>query len=162
MATPTYIPLAEVTLAASSSVVHFTEISQDYSDLFIAVEIVSTSNTSVRLNLNGSFTDYYKVVMRGSGSSATSYASSTAEDSFTLQGTSGSTGAVSLISLMDYSSTDKHKVALIRGNCAATRVEAGAYRWANNSAITSLSFHTNTAYEAGCTFKLFGIHGEVV
>lgn len=165
MATPTYIPLATVTLATSSSSVFFTEISQDYSDLVLVIESLSASGSNlpiVRLN-SDSNSNYTYVSARGSGSSASS--NSGTDSGIYSPGMNGSSTdkQLSKLSIFDYSATDKHKTVLLRSGLIGEGTVMSAFRWADTSAITSLTVDSlSNDFATGCTFKLFGIHGEVV
>jgi hypothetical protein len=164
MATPTYIPLATVTLVTSADYVTFESISQDYSDLVLTIEAKNaTDNGSpIFLTFNSdSGASYSRVIMQGNGSSAVSIAQSGI--AYAIVGvTTTATPAASQIQIMDYSANDKHKSVLTRFD-AATLTQAEAQRWANNSAITSINLVTSPgSFAAGSIFNLFGIHGEVV
>ncbi len=171
MATPTYIPLATVTLAAPSSAVYFTEISQDYSDLVLVWDKVfsgGSNQVNTLLSFNGDSSNYSTVWMYGNGTSAVS-GSSPAQQRlvwsaiYTTANTDSTQGTVQI---MDYSATDKHKTSLFRGNVIglnAVGTQAHVSRWASTAAVTSLSISSSVdSFAAGATFKLFGIHGEVV
>jgi hypothetical protein len=168
MATETYIPLATVTLAASSSAVYFTEISQDYSDLVLVVEQKGgAGNSWINVRFNGdSSTSYFGVSMAGSGSSTQS---ATLTQSYLAVGggveySDGTNPQLAILQINGFSATDNHKTMLSRSNVAAgggVGTAAYAGRWANTAAITSIAF-VNRTFAAGSTFKLFGIHGEVV
>jgi hypothetical protein len=170
MATSTYIPLAEVTLAVAASTVSFGSISQDYSDLVLVCEARNTQaeNSYLNLNFNGDTgTNYPLVNMEGDGSSAQSrtgngpYLYVNLDTEFS---SSATRPGLSQISIFDYSATNKHKSILIRNAVAEKGTEAIAARWASTSAITSMliSMWNAGSFAAGSTFKLFGIHGEVV
>tara|TARA_R110000782_G_scaffold145544_2_gene238331 strand:- start:647 stop:1129 length:483 start_codon:yes stop_codon:yes gene_type:complete len=160
MATETYIPLAAITLAAGGSALFFTEISQDYSDLVLVCEnSTGGSNGNFQCRFNGdSGSNYHTVSIQGTGSSASTGDYQSAE----FSGQSTSSGrALNSIQIIDYSATDKHKAFLFRGNSSySSRADVG--RWADTTAITSISITTNQTWDIGSTFKLFGIHGEVV
>tara|TARA_R110000772_G_scaffold102649_1_gene203437 strand:- start:590 stop:1105 length:516 start_codon:yes stop_codon:yes gene_type:complete len=171
MATPTYIPLATVTLAASSPQVTFTNISQDYSDLVLVWDKVfsgESNQVNTLLSFNGDSSNYSTVYMYGNGSSAAS-ASSTAQQRlawgsiYTTTNTDSTQGTAQIV---DYSATDKHKTTLMRANVIGSNgigALASASRWASTAAVTSLSISSSVdSFAAGATFKLFGIHGEVV
>jgi hypothetical protein len=65
--------------------------------------------------------------------------------------------AFSILQIMDYSATDKHKSALTRTtHTSQSVVEALASRWANTAAITSLAVSGGT-FNVGSTFALYGI-----
>lgn len=162
MATPTYIPLATVTLAASSSAVFFTEISQDYRDLILVTEVLSTASTvSTYLRFNGDAGENYSWVTAQAQSSADSSAGTT---NSTFGGFGDTTvRGFGISHIMDYSATDKHKSVLVKRGKPDSLVGVIAHRWANTAAITSITvFSPSNSYAAGSTFKLFGIHGEVV
>jgi hypothetical protein len=170
MATSTYIPLAEVTLAVAASTVSFGSISQDYSDLVLVCEARNTQaeNSYLNLNFNGDTgTNYPLVNMEGDGSSAQSrtgngpYLYVNLDTEFS---SSATRPGLSQISIFDYSATNKHKSILIRNAVAEKGTEAIAARWASTSAITTIliSMFNAGSFAAGSTFKLFGIHGEVV
>ena len=150
MATETYIPLATTTLASSASSVTFSSIDQSYGDLILIVVPSNAMQGYLRFNAD-SGSNYSFVYMRGTGSSAQSSAGS---GSFELI----DTGANELgkVEIMDYSATDKHKSTLNRSS--RDRVVAKAGRWANTSAITSISVTGATGdFSAGSTFSLYGI-----
>jgi hypothetical protein len=168
MATPTYIPIATVTLATSSSAVYFTEISQDYSDLVLTVEYKAASGViNIRPTFNGDTgSNYSYVVMSGDGSNTAS-GKGTVNYVRSIQNCSATTTEAHIVNyqIEDYSATDKHKSTLVRGNSIGSYsgTEALATTWANTSAITSIGVVPNTSsFAAGSTFKLFGIHGEAV
>ena len=170
MATPTYTPLATVTLAVSSSAVYFTEISQDYSDLVLVMEYSAVdAGIGCFMYLNGdSGANYNRVTMANDIYGGATSGTNTNSNGANLIQVSTSTGGMKTqysLQFSDYSATDKHKTWLLRGNERdAQYTTANAGRWASTSAITSISISTATSgnYAAGSTFKLFGIHGEVV
>ena len=164
MATPTYIPLAEITLVADALQVNFESISQDYSDLVLAIEFFGATGTSnvVITHNSDTGTNYYWVRAFGNGSSTSSSSGNTAGY---LVGANATTteAAHKTYQFLDYSATDKHKSMLLRSGRAGQSVQMVAGRWANTSAITSIIIGSqDSAFAAGSTLKLFGIHGEVV
>jgi hypothetical protein len=160
MPTPTYTPLATVTLASSASSVTFSSIPATYRDL-ILVHNGTSSNASLntvlaRLNAD-SGSNFFQVAMAGDGSSTSS---------FTFTGTGVSAGftrstelSVNITQIMDYSATDKHKTALSRHNNSAQQVRAAATRWANTAAVSSivLVIDTGATFSSGTTFSLYGV-----
>lgn len=163
MPTPTYTPLANVTLASAATTVTFSSISGSYRDLILISEgsnsSVSSSAITIRFN-SDSGSNYASVFLYGDGSSAASGATS---------GTAGLVGRVGVglsngvTHIMDYSATDKHKTVLSRGNTAtssgAAYVIAYANRWANTAAVTSFTLGQESAgqFAIGTTFALYGI-----
>ena len=88
------------------------------------------------------------------GTSATKYAF------ITDTGTS-----VATIQIMDYSATDKHKTQLVRygPRTDSQRTAALVRRWADNSAISSITFKDDSGadLQSGTTISIYGIASEV-
>ena len=156
MATPTYTPIASITLGSSASSVTFSSIPQDYRDLVLVVQggTSAGSTTSVEILPNGSSADGSLVNMGGNGS--TTFSNTSAKIFFDFD----SSDSLAITQVMDYSATDKHKTFLIRSNCVTNaRVTATAGRWAQTTAITSLEISETggSTLDAGTTLSLFGI-----
>lgn len=160
MATPTYTLIDSEVLASSASSITFTSIPADYRDLVLVVNSTTTySGGSIEIKFNASSSNYNYVLMSGSGSAAESFAQSS-------QGSLGQTVFWSpqeanvptqvILQVLDYAQTDKHKSALMRISSPSRGVLASANRWADTSAITSISYAT-TDMIAGSTFYLYGI-----
>lgn len=162
MPTPTYTPLANITLGSSAASVTFSSISQAYRDLVLVVQAKAASggrNFKLRLNSDATAT-YSSVHMGGNGSTTASTTLSGANIlNFNLYATVETTdGFNAVVNFMDYSATDKHKAILCRENNAANGVDAVSARWASTSAITSIFLTTDAVnWSAGSTFSLFGI-----
>lgn len=165
--TPTYVLLNQITLAANASEVTFSSIPQNYSDLFFSISILGTSNDqSCAMQLNADTgANYSNVRMAGWGAS---YGSNTTGTSYIFVSgynygvaTSGAP-TIAQGSIMDYSAIDKHKSTLIRSRSSRdngdTDTAAGAGRWANTAAVTSIKFYlTGGSFVNGATFSLYGI-----
>ena len=158
MPTPTYTPLATVTLGSSASSVTFSSIPATYRDLILVVSAPNTTtDTGIRTRFNGDTGSNYTVVsMRGTGSitQSTSGTNTFANivDSFV------SSGYIGIGQIMDYSATDKHKTILVRKGAAFEDVGALANRWANTEAITTIELSPNlNQFAIGSTFNLFGV-----
>ena len=158
MPTPTYTPLATITLSSSASTVTFGNIGSGYKDLVLAIALGSSSTSAVFIGFNGnsytSNTSYVRMV--GNGSTTDSAASNTGIIGWSPQ--SGAAGSL-ITQIMDYSATDKHKTWLSRSNGGAW-VTGLAGRWASTSAISSFTLTAETAnFASGSTFSLYGIAG---
>jgi hypothetical protein len=162
MPTPTYTPLATVTLGSSASSVTFSNIPATYRDLILVMAIFQSSggdrNTNYQVN-GDSGNNYNLVYMDTYGGSPSSGATSNQPSALIEyhQSVSDTTPSVTVVQFMDYSATDKHKTALHRFGAASPTVGAYATRWASNSAINSILLTPNTNYLTGSTFNLFGI-----
>jgi hypothetical protein len=161
MPTPTYTPLANVTLGSAASSVTFGSIPATYQDLICVV--VATGSTTIQpaMRLNGdSGSNYFRQRMSGNGTSA-SAASFTADNRMVLGfvPSATTTSAVQVQSnIMDYSATNKHTHVLTRSDNASLGTEAVVTRWVNTAAVTSVTILTNTGnFAIGSTFALYGV-----
>lgn len=160
MPTPTYTPLANITLGSSAASVTFSSISQAYRDLVLVCNHSNTGQNGHQLRMNNdSGTNYPQVYALGNGSTASSGTYTGDGLDVTYFGTAN-TFDVTTIQLMDYSVTDKHKSAVWRSNNTAANTGAGMYagRWANTAAITTLTIRAIAgSIAAGSSFALYGI-----
>jgi hypothetical protein len=159
MPTPTYTPLATVTLGTAVSSVTFSSIPATYRDLILilSTKLVSSAGT-IRIRLNGdSGTNYSDAVMNGNGSTTASNSRTGQTGAFA--GSVGTSDTNTVIQLMDYSATDKHKTLLTRENEPANLVAARAARYASNTAVTSVLVGNDAGvnFAIGCTFNLYGV-----
>jgi hypothetical protein len=155
MPTPTYTALATVTLGSSAASVTFSSIPATYRDLILVIVGTASGDNNPRLRLNGDTGNASWVGVWGNGSSAT-----TASNTDALLFGALSTGqSNTILQIMDYSATDKHKTILSRANQPAGSVWAFAGRWASTSAVTSAEAMAQSGftYGAGTTFSLYGV-----
>jgi hypothetical protein len=156
MPTPTYTPLATVTLGSSASSVTFSSIPATYRDLVLVVEGFGSGGDAALMTLNGDTTNsnYSYVRMYGTGSgSGVSSAANAREiiNIYTGRGTH-------IIQIMDYSATDKHTTSLSRSSTAGTIVMAFASRWTNTAAVTSVSLSLGgSTFEPTTVLSLYGV-----
>jgi hypothetical protein len=155
--TPTYTPLANITLGSSASSVTFSSIPATYRDLVVVADYSTSPSSGSEIRFNGdSGSNYSTVTMRGDGTNALSGA-------FTIglispsngTGEAANTRNLYTLQIMDYSATDKHKTCLLRMNNPG-HTQAQANRWANTAAITSIAI-SNATFLTGSTFALYGI-----
>jgi len=164
MPTPTYTPLATVTLASSSTSVTFSNIPATYRDLIFVLS-TTNSNTGAQdafIRINGDTGSNYNMVYADtSNGTFISSSLSNVNYQYLFYNPSGSTSIINstIVQLMDYSATDKHKSGLFRQNGATGSVGMYATRWANTAAITSLEAYTfgGPTFLAGSTFNLYGV-----
>lgn len=163
MPTPTYIPLANVTLGSSATTVTFSSISQTYRDLIVVINATRSiaGSNGIWLRFNGDTgTNYSRALLAGSGTGTDTFANDSQNyfwfvDYASIINTEASTH---IVNVMDYSTTNKHKTTLVRGNRAGSGVDAAVGRWVNTSAITSIVFSQDSGgFAAGSTFALYGI-----
>lgn len=162
MPTPTYIPLATITLSATATSVTFSSISQAYRDLVLVANIASTTDyVNVRFQFNADTgANYSNVWMYGTGSSAVSSSNTTSgiQVAYDMVRTTANPRNNVVLNVMDYSATDKHKSALLRQDGPADATAAVAGRWANTAAVTSIVAVLNSgSFAIGSTFTLYGV-----
>jgi hypothetical protein len=158
MPTPTYTPLATVTLGSSASSVTFSNIPATYRDLILVPRWIGTGGVALRIRPNSDSGNATSVNMRGNGSTTGSGTGTTIEFAYA----DGGGDYVGTVQFMDYSATDKHKTVLTRssnGDLSGTNyVWAFAARWASTSAMTSLVLIQSSGnIAAGSTFNLYGV-----
>jgi len=159
MPTSTYTALATVTLGGTDSDITFASIPATYRDLVL---IASGQSTAANANMLARFnsdsgSNYSWVYVGGDGSTTFSGNSSGTTMDF---GNFPNAQSVSVIQVMDYSATNKHKTTLIRSNTTATYAIAYANRWASTAAVTSITLTVSgsgNSFSTGTTFSLYGI-----
>jgi hypothetical protein len=161
MPTPTYTPLATVTLGSSAASVTFSSIPATYRDLILVSQILQNT-TGVRqavIKPNGDAGNASLVFMDGSGSAATSATAKTITAFYLGAGPAANTPVAVITQIMDYMATDKHKTFLNRSGSSFDPVSAYASRWASTAAITSLVFEPTSGgnFSAGTTLNLYGV-----
>jgi hypothetical protein len=166
MPTPTYTPLANLTLSSAQSSVTFASLpTSGYRDLVISMNVntTATGTSLVWYRLNGdSGANYYRQEMRANSSSQTASGDTQQSVGFigTMNGTTIGSNRYTPINLnwLDYRQTDKHKNVLGRFSGANAIVGAFISRWQNTSAITSILIQADSgSFGAGSTFALYGI-----
>lgn len=155
MPTATYIALANTTISSATSNVTFSSIPSSYRDLVLVVNGSTNVGSGAGIRFNGdSGANYSIAFMFGtSGVVQSEQYSGVTEIGIGAFQSSG----MMIHHIMDYSATNKHKTVLVRRD-TPTYVVAGVGRWANNNAITSLTFTTYTnTMQSGTTLSLYGI-----
>jgi hypothetical protein len=157
VATPTYTPLATITLGSSASSVTFSSIPATYRDLVVVADYTGSAAAEVfDIALNSdTAANYTRVVMYADSTTAASF-SQTSRGVASIYGTNKMT---MLLNLMDYTATDKHKTILVRTtNAGQSEVAAIASRWANTAAVNTLALSARSGtLSSGSTFSLYGI-----
>lgn len=166
MALEQYVALANVTLASSTPSITISSIPQSYRDLVLVMQIRTTRSAAsdggfVRAN-GDSGSNYTRTGMYGTGSSTGAFAGTESGFYLSITGASATSGIfdINVLQIMDYSATDKHKTALLReSENQVVTVLAEAQRWANTSAITSLTIvpQVGPSLNSGTTISLYGV-----
>jgi hypothetical protein len=160
MPTPTYTPLATVTLGTTATSVTFSNIPATYRDLIFVAAATANNFGDSTYRINGDTgSNYTSVFMYGAGPGNLGSGTNSTVQGF--NGFFGSTIGDDIIQFMDYSATDKHKTLLSRSGVGDVATAARAGRWASTSAITSFTYYAGTLgannFLAGSTFSLYGV-----
>jgi len=156
-----YIPLATITLASSDAEIVFSSIPAIFKDVvLIGTGTASGSAMDIGARFNSdSGSNYSQVAMFGL--SDNSVGSSAQTVSYFGLGRFSASRANFQTSFMDYSATDKHKTILTRYDDATVVTVARAGRWANTSAINSITLFNASGngqvFAVGSTFSLYGV-----
>jgi uncharacterized protein YfdQ (DUF2303 family) len=122
------------------------------------------SAVGARLQINGDTGSNYNFVRMIVDSAGTISSASNTSQTFLQPSFTSQVKSLTTVNILDYSATDKHKTLLIKsGNTNTTgsfttflNYQSG--RWANTSAVTSVSLFTSAdQFAAGSTFYLYGI-----
>jgi hypothetical protein len=169
--------IATLTATSGQAFLEFTSIPSIYKHLQIR-GIAQDTNTgdddavSGNIRFNGDTASNYAMhELRGDGTQAAFQGSINYGQplvyNFQWRASSASnTYGVSILDILDYSSTTKNKVLRYvsgaEGNTGNTnsRVSLGSALWRNTSAINTIRIIPFTAFSAGSTFSLYGIKGE--
>ena len=160
MALQSTTALATVTLQAATPTVTFSGIPNTYRDLVVMCDVTGLSaGGSWQLRLNeDTGNNYNTVMMRGIPTTTfQSFSFSNESVGYINVAAFNNDKAVAVVQVIDYSATNKHKSVLSRSNYTGTVVEAGAIRWANTAAVTSLTIRVPSGnFASGSTFSLYG------
>jgi hypothetical protein len=163
MPTPTYTPLANITLGSAAASVTFSSINQSYRDLVLVSNLQASAANTLYLRFNASTTTYSWVGAIASSGGATSITNASANGALVGASTIGlptsAIQATSVAQIMDYTATDKHKTVLARYGNSSSEVDMFASRWGNTAAITSVQVIVLPSgnLSTGSTFSLYGI-----
>jgi hypothetical protein len=161
MPTPTYTPLANITLGSAASSIVFGSIPATAQDLVCVVVAAGSTSLQGRIRLNsdtGSNYSYQRISGSGSADTGANAASQTLGFLSSVSRALTTSALQINIDIMDYSATNKHTTMISRANNAANGTEAFANRWLNTAAVTSVTILTSTGnWAAGSTFALYGI-----
>jgi hypothetical protein len=160
MPTPTYTPLATVTLASSAASVTFSSIPATYRDLVLAITALHNTTSDVQASIRPNNDSVNASLVYMDGRSASQASGTDTKIGLYYQSGAVANSPMSVnVQIMDYSATDKHKTFLIRNGHPAFQVSAYAARWASTSAITSLVIPSLLGgnFQTGSTFSLYGV-----
>lgn len=151
MPTATYIALANLTLTGTDAEVTFANIPNTYRDLVIIFQGTGAGDENLTPKINTSSSDFSWVQMTSAPGSSSGANNSIGRVSTDL--------TMGILQFFDYSATDKHKTFLVRTNVTGSEARQLAARWAQTTAIDSISLAIRTGHNwnSGSTFALYGI-----
>lgn len=157
----TYVALATNTLSSATTTVTFSSISASYTDLVLVVSAWGSTGSDAYLRFNGDTgSNYSDTVLRGNGSVASSVRDTSAAGiDMGVVSTTSTEFTPIIFHIQNYSNATTYKTALGRISNSASMVTAIVGLWRNTAAITSItcSERTNTGWQIGSTFSLYGI-----
>ena len=158
----TYEPIATNTLSSSASSVTFSSISGSYTDLVIAMSVISTANSSDYANIryNGDTgSNYSTTILSGTGTSAVADRFSSRTD-FNIDYYANLTTEIGnrIVQIQNYSNTTTYKTALVKANRAGAGTDLMCGLWRSTAAITTILItHSVNQFATGSSFTLYGI-----
>lgn len=161
---PAVVALANLTLGSNQASVVFSAFSSSYRDLYIVASAGSTSASSFALRMNADTgSNYHIQTLGGSGGNPQSgrTAATTSIVPVTPSGEMSSANTAHFqVELLDYSQTDKFKLATARAAGDSNIVLTYSGMWANTAAVTSVTLFPSAGnFVSGSTFALYGILG---
>jgi hypothetical protein len=150
---------------AGSNTLTFSSIPSTYKHL--QVRIIAAASDGLQggyMQFNGTTSPYYTHYIGGNGSTASAGGLSNNFIYSYFYG-SGSSMAVSVIDILDYTSTNKNKttrslVGYDNNGSGTVQLYSGLWYPATPAAVTSITFNsTGTNFQTGTQFALYGIKG---
>ena len=151
----TYTHINSITTAVATTTITFSSIPQNFRDLVLVANGSASTDFGLLVYFNNDNTasNYSRITLTGTGSAVT-----TANTSGQFAMALNENQTNNIASFMDYSTTDKFKVSLIRINRPTFAVQAFARSWNSTSAISSISLSAGAGtMNVGTTFNLYGI-----
>lgn len=161
--------IESVTLGSAVQSVSFATLPTTFRDLIIVAKFESASGgISFGLDFNGVSTNTNRIVGLGQGIGVTAPTfTSTAPGSQSVfsgnpvQNTSNGGRALVEVHIFNYNSTTAHKHWIGRGNADDNQVSIAIGRWAQTTALTTLSVNCLTGspnlFNTGSVFSLYGV-----
>lgn len=158
MATNTYVPLGDFTLASAASELVLTNFPSTYTDLVVVFSGLATGqNTRFRINGDDVANTYSRQIAGWYGT--TKYSGSAANESYANVVTLFDNEQSSwVLQFSDYASTTKYKSWLFQSQDGNYSGSVATGMWSFVNPILSLQFFMGSGnIPAGATYKIFGI-----
>lgn len=166
----TYNLISATTLNTTTATVTLSAIPATYTDLALLISARCNGTTTiinVRFNSDSTANNYSSLVLRGTGSSVTSFSyDSTRTSLFQQDGVNPNTTTANAFSssqlyIPSYTSNYSKSISgytVVEDNATTAYVDVIAHLWTPTSAITSISlFAQSDSFVSGSTFFLYGI-----
>lgn len=162
MPSATYIALANVTLGGNDNEIVFSNIPATYRDLVLVNNHLVTTNSNQIIRFNSDSGSNYPWVYLGATGGGTAVSGTNTSTSLLVEAIAASNTSdrmTTIVNILDYSATDKHKLALTRGGRPGQGTDLIGCRWANINAVhtISISLNNGASFITGSTFSLYGI-----
>ena len=165
-----YVPIQTYTLTSTASTIDFTNIPQNYTDLYIVLSGRSSRsavNDVLYMKFNDSTSGYSSKILEGNGASATSYSGSSSAftDIFGIPAASSTASTFGSVSIYipNYTSSNNKSISVDGvGENNATTAYADLYAglWSNSSAVTKITlYNIISTFTANTTATLYGVGG---
>lgn len=158
--TPSYIPLATITLPSTSTSVTFSNFPTNgtYTNLVLVINARNTGSLSgIELNFNNdaNASNYYRIYMSAQGSTL----SGSTDNTLTQFVFSNAEDSVNTMHIFDYSDTSKPTSFLTDQGLSEWGVRLYGGRWQNNAAVSSIKIYdvSGTSFTTGSIFSLYGV-----
>lgn len=153
----TYEPIATQTLGSSAATVTFSSIPSTYTDLVLVAVGKPTSAASLYMRFNSDTGSNYSYSMvYGGGAGPGSYRVS--NSSATTYGVWRTTNPQhAIVHLQNYANTTTYKTCITRSNDEDATVREFVNLWRSTSAINRIDLISDSSYDTGCVFTLYGI-----
>lgn len=155
----TYDKIATTTLGSSTQNITFSSISGSYTDLIVICRgTFDPGNLAFQVN-SDTGNNYSATLLKGNGSTASSYAYSNGNSGRLGEGGNSSQN-VYISHFMNYSNTTTYKTVLTRSNEPVNHTSAWVSLWRSTSAITSIKIFTTgsgNVLDSGFIATIYGV-----
>lgn len=158
MPTPTYTPLANITLTSANAAVTFSSISQAYTDLVLIAQAVGGTGHVMITQFNGDASSIYSRVLVKGDSSGVASSNLYSRSYWDWHQVNPIDFSSIKLNVMNYSSTNQHKTII--GTLVNSDVEILTQigKYGSTNAVTSiLTYNTGGNFPIGSIFTLYGI-----
>lgn len=158
-----YVPISSQTLGSAASSVTFSSIpttlnGKTLRDLVLVFRPQLTSAANVEILFNSSTSGYSFCMGMGLGGGSTSSDAFGGRNALELYNAAPDTSSIVRLEVFDFAQTNRHKTSLLRNDRPTSFTQMLASRWANTSAISSITINAISAsFQANSTFTLWGI-----